>query len=274
MQNDLKSLESHFAFGENWASYAKLIDQKRLGEARAALVRLLGEDGVRDRTMIDIGCGSGLHAAAAQTLGARSVLGIDIDPNSVAAAQQVFTALKTQDQCSARQCSIFETDNAGLGQFDVVYSWGVLHHTGAMYEALTRAAALTAPGGVFAFALYRKTRLCSLWTLEKRWYAKASPSMQRVAQQVYIAATRLAFLLLRRDFKAHVQPSKEKRGMDFEHDVHDWLGGYPYESIAPDEVAALMGRLGFEHVRSFTRPGGWAPLGSGCDEYVYRRLGG
>jgi len=272
MQNDLKALDSHFAFGENWASYAKLIDRQRLDEARVALIRLLGEDGLRDRTMIDIGCGSGLHAAAAQTLGARSVLGIDIDPNSVGAAQQVFAALGTQDKCSARQCSVFEADKAGLGQFDVVYSWGVLHHTGAMYEALTRAAALTAPGGVFAFALYRKTRLCPLWTIEKRWYAKATPSMQRLAQRSYIAAMRAAFLFLGRDFAAHVRSYKAKRGMDFEHDVHDWMGGYPYESIAPDEVAALMERLGFEHVRSFTRPGGWAVFGSGCDEYVYRRI--
>jgi SAM-dependent methyltransferase len=273
MQNDLKSLDSHFAFGENWASYAKLIDQNRLNEARAALIRLLGEDGLRDRTMIDIGCGSGLHAAAAKTLGVRSVLGIDIDPNSVAAAQQVFAALKTQDCCSAQQCSIFEADCASLGQFHVVYSWGVLHHTGAMYEALARAAALTAPGGIFAFALYRKTKLCSLWTIEKRWYAKASPLMQRLAQRLYISTMRFVFLLLGRDFKAHVQLRKEERGMDFEHDVHDWLGGYPYESIAPDEVSVLMGRLGFEHVRSFTWPGGWALFGSGCDEYVYRRTG-
>lgn len=271
MQEDIKGLESHFAFGENWASYAKLVDQQRLTEARHGLIRLLGEDGLRSRRMIDIGCGSGLHAAAAHTLGAHSVLGIDIDPNSVTAAQSVFEKLKLQDQCSARQCSIFDATPAEFGQFDIVYSWGVLHHTGGMYDAIARAAALTAPSGLFVFALYRKTRLCSFWAAEKRWYVQASPLAQRIARRLYIILKSAGYLATGRSVASLI--GNRDRGMDFEHDVHDWLGGYPYESIAPDEVAALMGRLGFEHVRSFTRPGGWAVFGSGCDEYVYRRTG-
>ncbi|MCW0233322.1 MAG: class I SAM-dependent methyltransferase [Ferrovibrio sp.] len=271
MNEKLKTADSHFAFGENWASYAHLIDQSRLAKAREGLVRLLGEDGLRDKTVLDIGCGSGLHAVAAQALGARRVLGVDIDRSSVATSRQVFARMGTEAQCSAQECSVFELENAGLGQFDVVYSWGVLHHTGAMHEALEKAAGMTAPGGTFVFALYRKTKLCWLWKVEKRWYAKASPTAQRMMQRLYIGMMRLAYWLLGRDFKAHLRSYKEQRGMDFEHDVHDWLGGYPYESISPAEVAALMGKLGFDPVRSFTRPGGWAVFGSGCDEFVFRR---
>jgi 2-polyprenyl-6-hydroxyphenyl methylase/3-demethylubiquinone-9 3-methyltransferase len=81
----------------------------------------------------------------------------------------------------------------------------------------------------------------------------------------------LAFLAVGRDFGGYVANYKSQRGMNFEHDVHDWLGGYPYESIGAAHVEAFMRTLGFAHVRSFTRPLSLGLFGSGCDEYVYRR---
>ena len=82
---------------------------------------------------------------------------------------------------------------------------------------------------------------------------------------------RMAFLVTRRDFRAYVANYRSQRGMNYLHDVHDWMGGYPYESITAPEVEALMRGLKFAHVRSFTRPTSLGLFGSGCDEYVYRR---
>ena len=36
--------------------------------------------------------------------------------------------------------------------------------------------------------------------------------------------------------------------MDFMHDVHDWMGGYPYDRSCAPEVEALMRPLGFARV--------------------------
>ena len=138
-------------------------------------------------------------------------------------------------------------------------------------DAIANAASRVNAGALFVFALYRKTRLCGLWKIEKRWYTKASPAAQKFARSVFINGLRLAFLVTRRDFDAYVKNYKGSRGMNFTHDVHDWMGGYPYESIAPTEVTALMDRLGFQHVRSSVQPYGMGIFGSGCDEYVYRR---
>ena len=267
---DLLRQESHFAFGKNWASYASLVTEAEIAEAVAGLRRLAGDD-LAGRRFLDIGVGSGLHALAALRLGAPEVVSFDIDPDSVATAR---TLLETHAPSGARwrveERSVFDADPASLGRFDVVYSWGVLHHTGDMDRALRTAAALVAPGGRFVFALYRRTRLCWLWKIEKRWYATAGERAQRRARGVYVALMRL---LHPRSFATHVATYRSHRGMDFEHDLHDWMGGWPYESISPADVDRLMQGLGMRRVRAFAQEGG-TPLGlsgSGCDEYVYER---
>jgi 2-polyprenyl-3-methyl-5-hydroxy-6-metoxy-1,4-benzoquinol methylase len=267
----LKDLSAHFAFGQNWASYAELIDAPRIAEAKAGLIGLLGAEALHGKSFLDIGCGSGLNAVAAALLGASHIVAVDIDPTAVATARKVLRRHAPDASCDVLERSVFDLDPMSFRRFAVVYSWGVLHHTGAMHEAIERAARLVEPGGLFAFALYHRTRMCRLWTLEKRWYSHASPRAQAVARKTHIALLRLAFRLTGRDFSSYVANYKSMRGMDFAHDIHDWLGGYPYESIAAPEVETLMQRLGFEHVRSFTSPITLGLFGSGCDEYVYRR---
>ncbi|MCC7043180.1 MAG: class I SAM-dependent methyltransferase [Acidobacteria bacterium] len=276
MTEDLKAAETHFAFGRNWASYSSLIGEAEVDDAAAALSRLLGHADLTGRTFLDIGCGSGLHSLAALRLGASRVLAVDIDADSVATTRNVLSRFAPEASCQVERRSVFDLDPAPHGHFDVVYSWGVLHHTGEMAQALRMAAAMVAPGGVFLFALYRRTHLCGLWTIEKRWYAKASPRAQRVAQEFYMAVHRLltgASAWLRGSRRKRGE--RRERGMDARHDVHDWLGGYPYESILPDEVDALMQECGLQHEATFlctgTRGRTHGLLGSGCDEYRYGR---
>jgi SAM-dependent methyltransferase len=174
-----------------------------------------------------------------------------------------------------RRISVLEMLPADFGDFDVVYAWGVLHHTGHMHEALRRAAALVGPGGKFVFALYRKTWSCWFWRLEKRWYSSASAKAQSIADRVYISLFALALSTTGRRFDEYVQ-SYGRRGMDYHHDVKDWLGGYPYESISAAEVHDLMTDLGLQRQRVFVRRGRLLGrclglVSSGCDEFVYAR---
>jgi 2-polyprenyl-6-hydroxyphenyl methylase/3-demethylubiquinone-9 3-methyltransferase len=142
-----------------------------------------------------------------------------------------------------------------------------------MHVALAAAARLTAAGGLFAFALYRRTLMCGFWRWEKRWYIGASLDAQRRARSIYIALFRMAFFLTARDFRSYVANYRSMRGMDFAHNVHDWMGGYPYESVMAPEVDALMQRLGMSRVQSMGRRRSIGLFGSGCDEYLYRRSG-
>ena len=74
-----------------------------------------------------------------------------------------------------------------------------------------------------------------------------------------------------RNPSVYVRNYKSARGMNWHRDVHDWLGGYPYESANPAEVKTQLGRLGFTVIRSIERPAGIGIFGTGCDEFVSRR---
>lgn len=270
---DLLSAQSHFEFGKNWASYAQLVTEEHVQEAVAAMRILAGGD-LAGKRFVDIGCGSGLHALAALRLGAREVVALDIDTDSVATTRELLQLHAAGQPWLVRQASVFALDQEGLGHFDVVYSWGALHHTGDMYRALRAAAALAGPQGQFLFALYRRTWLCWLWKVEKKWYAGATPAAQARARSAYVGLVRVAHSLAkpRRGFRDHLASYGQRRGMEFHHDVHDWLGGWPYESISPRQAQRLLSSLGFHRVRTFTRGGlKVGLLGSGCDEYVYAR---
>jgi 2-polyprenyl-6-hydroxyphenyl methylase/3-demethylubiquinone-9 3-methyltransferase len=272
---DLTDLGSHFAFGENWANYAESLSEHEIDQAEEGLRRLLDAETLAGRSFLDIGCGSGVHSLAALRLGASQIVACDIDPMSVQTAQTVLQRFAiAKDRSRVFEMSVFALDAARVGTFDVVYSWGVLHHTGDMARAMAAASSLVAPDGLFVFALYRRTLLCPLWVFEKRWYASASPTQQRAMRRAYIAARALVERLRGRSLESYIANYRGNRGMSFEHDVHDWLGGYPYESISPDQVDAIMSASGLSLVRRQTdtrllrRIG---LLGTGCDEYVYRR---
>lgn len=264
--------ELRFGFGDNWKAFVQHVDDGRLAEAEKSVKFLLGLDRLDGKTFLDIGSGSGLFSLAARRLGAR-VHSFDFDPASVASTASLKERYFPGDaDWKVEQGSVLDADYLrGLGSFDIVYSWGVLHHTGAMYQALEQAAGRVKPDGLFVFALYRKTLLCPAWTLEKRWYVKASEGAQRAARWLYIAALRAGHWVKGRSFTEFLRTYSSRRGMSLEHDVHDWMGGYPYESITPAQVETTLRGFGFKSVRSVTKGFEIGLLGSGCDEYVYAR---
>lgn len=272
--SDLTQLGCHFAFGKNWASYAEGITERDIREAERGLQRLLGADGLTGKTFLDIGCGSGLHCLAALRLGASKVIACDIDPISVKTTESVLAKFAPSATYEVIERSVFALDVATLGSFDVVYSWGVLHHTGDLVRALRIAASLVAPGGIFLLALYRKTLFCTLWKMEKKWYANASRKQQALARRLYVAGYAIGLRLTGKSLARHIASYDRKRGMDFYHDVHDWLGGYPYESMSPVAIDHILSEQKLEHMRSFALNSVMHRIGifgAGCDEYVYKR---
>lgn len=263
----LLEADTHFAFGENWRSFATTIDGSAVARSDAGLARIFSPGELQGKTVIDIGCGSGLPALSILRAGATHVTCVDIDPNSVAATAATLSRHADTLSWSAEVASVFDIS----GQYDVVYSWGVLHHTGDMWRAIDKAASLVRPGGTLCIAIYAKTKLCAFWTVEKRIYSKA-PKLGQAAIRVTYKAAKMFYGALKAIRGGRLPPRPEPtRGMDREHDLHDWLGGYPYESARPEEVRAFLTARGFTAVRENVAD---SPLGlgsSGCDEYVFAK---
>jgi 2-polyprenyl-6-hydroxyphenyl methylase/3-demethylubiquinone-9 3-methyltransferase len=232
----------------------------------------MGRSSLKGLSFLDVGSGSGIHSLAALKLGCARLLAVDIDDVSVATTRRTLSFHAPDGRWECYRASVFDLDPKVVGAFDVVYSWGVLHHTGSLIEAMTRALHCLKQDGLAVFALYRKTPCCGLWTAEKRWYAQAPSWAQAFAYGTYVALFCAGLLFTLRSPRRYIEDYPQRnRGMDFHRDVHDWLGGYPYESLSYEQMKSFMAAHGLAEERAFVRPPGLGLFGTGNNEYVFRK---
>jgi len=250
-----------FTFGENWEAFAAGLSKEAVNRAEESLVALVGSDAIRGRDVLDVGCGSGLFSASAARLGARRVVALDIDPKCILTSRAVAEQLGVSDKVTVAQASALDGDSLRrLGKFDLVYAWGSLHHTGAMWQAIGNVLELVAPQGTLALAIYNKSFTSRAWRAVKRAY-NASPRLLRYPMLAGYLAVKAPYCLLR-GWKLW----DRERGMNILVDAADWLGGYPYEYATLKEVEAFVEKAGFSTLRVIPTRGI-----SGCNEFVFRR---
>ncbi|MFO1468926.1 MAG: class I SAM-dependent methyltransferase [Steroidobacteraceae bacterium] len=260
-----------FEFGRNWRAFLDVLDERRIAMAEASLAAMLGVKSLRGRTFLDVGCGSGLFSLAARRLGA-TVRSFDYDPMSVGCAAELRRRYFENDpRWSIEEGSVLDAAFLRrLGSFDIVYSWGVLHHTGAMWEALANVDPLVGPGGQLFIALYNdQGRSSRYWWHVKKAYV-GLPRFLRfivlVPSFLRLWAPTMLRDLLRGRPLATWRARSEDRGMSPYRDVIDWVGGFPFEVCKPEQVFEFFKGRGYELQRLKTSAGGIA-----CNEFVFAR---
>ena len=266
-----------FQFGQNWSQFLPAIDEECIQQAEKSLREMLEVESLSGKTFLDIGSGSGLFSLAARRLGAR-VHSFDFDPKSVFCTTELKKNYFRDDESwQVQEASVLNGEfMKSLGQYDVVYSWGVLHHTGDLWTAMENAQQRVAPGGKLFIALYNDTGSQST-----RWYwiKKTYNGLPGILKAPFAALVwlpnevkLLAKSVLTLNPKLYTESwtqYRHNRGMTKWRDIIDWVGGYPYEVSTPDEVFDFCRKRGFSLTKLKC-----GRVGLGCNEFVFVKSNG
>lgn len=129
-------------------------------------------DWFQGKSVLDAGCGSGRWSYGLSQLGAH-VLSVDQSANALAATTALCAAFPHH---RSQQADLL---NLRLGEtFDLVWCFGVCHHTEDMLRALTNVAACVTPGGrlfVMVYGYPLTPDECASHALYERWRQQLAP---------------------------------------------------------------------------------------------------
>jgi SAM-dependent methyltransferase len=275
-QSDDRSLAAHFEFGRNWERLLPDVDESRVQAAMRDISSFFQRD-LAGLSFLDVGCGSGLSSYAAYRLGARSITSVDIDPKNIANVQRIKQRFEVDPTfpwtCEVRSI-VNPRDVAELPCSDVVYAWGVLHHTGAMWDAISNSASLVNQGGFLYLMLYRDAWSAPLWRAITRRYVRSGSGIKFLIRNAFAGALITGLIVKGRNPKRVMRDyGRKSRGMSWYVDVTDWVGGYPFEYTAAETVIARLAPEGFT-LRNIVPPLCPRPIGlrgTGSYQYLFQR---
>lgn len=262
-----------FNFGKNWKQFSqKALTLENVKQAEECFDKLFQDISISDKDFIDIGFGQGLSIQIALTKGAK-VVGCDINPlcAEVLSENKQFFPENINKSIPIIVGSILDDKiisellkktTRGNNGYDIVHSWGVLHHTGDMSKALINSMRLVAPEGFFVVALYNKHWSSGIWKMIKYFY-NFLPNVGKTLLIWFF----YPIIFVAKFMVTFKNPLKKERGMNFYYDVVDWVGGYPYEYASFDEVVSFMKSHGFSLQKGFV-----ANVPTGCNEFIFQKL--
>jgi len=261
-------MDKRFEFGQNWQTYLSKITDENIQASRKSLEAFEGRQTLAGLRFLDIGCGSGIHSYVAYLMGASEIVSFDYDAFSVEACQQLkkLKAPGASNWTAVRGDILSGKDQKQWSGFDIVYAWGSLHHTGAMWEAIEAAGSMVKPGGLFHLAIYNKHWTSPIWKQIKHLYCASPQIIQKVLLNAYAGLDWLRIALTKhQNPKTYIHNYFLQRGMIWKEDLRDWLGGYPYEYASPAEIREFVIPRGFLLLKE-------APNRNiGCSEFLFRR---
>ncbi len=247
-------MKSRFGFGRNWKKYLSTLSDADIEMARQSLLAMISTpdgttaaEAIKGKRFLDVGCGSGLFSLCARQAGC-IVVSFDYDPDSVSCAAELRDRFFPGDpDWTVLRGSVLDKEFLNsLNTHDIVYAWGVLHHTGDMWNAMDNVAGLTRNGGALCVAIYNDCGLRSqIWRVIKRFY-NLNLATKITTSMVFVPYSmgRRAISSIRRGSNLFATYHRQ-RGMHVLTDILDWIGGYPYEYAKCEEVVQFYCDKGF-----------------------------
>ena len=213
---------------------------RRTDEEMGWRLRVLGvrPEDYADRSVVDLGCGTGEYALWYATHGARQVTGVDLSDGSLERARG------QADRYEVRNVRFGKQDVLALEfpdeAFDYAYSVGVLHHTGDPFTGFREMVRVTRRGGVVIVSLYN--------TYTRFWLRAKQTLCRWLGGDDIDARARWG----RRLFPLTMWSlNKRYHGFNAEEIAYD-IFGFPHESLhTAHEVLGWFDRTGVQYIGSF-----------------------
>lgn len=259
----LEETKIRFAFGRNWTQFLRHLTDERILSAEQSLAQFIGDKELIGKRYLDIGCGSGLFSLAAKRLGA-DVVSMDYDSDSVLCAEELKNRYYPNDaNWVIYQKSILNDDFVNNHRnYDIVYAWGILHHTGDMKTAINNTMATVANRGSLVLSIYNDQGwLSRYWLAVKKLYHK------NVFLRWLVIGVHFPYHVLARYLVRKISGRENlERGMSYWYDMLDWLGGLPFEVARPELIIDMIQAHEFV-LKKLKTCGGR----SGCNEFLFVR---
>lgn len=259
-----------FEFGKNWKAYLNTLTEEKIEVAKQSLIEMLECNDLSGKTFLDVGCGSGLFSLAAMKLGA-FVYSFDFDPNSVKCTELLKEQYYPQSKWVIEEGSILNKEYIySLGKFDIVYSWGVLHHTGNLHNALKNVEiAVKEEKGKLFIAIYNdQGKTSARWRKVKKIYNSGFIGKTFIISffftYFFLRGLMADILRFRNPFKRYKE-YKSSRGMSMIYDWYDWLGGLPFEVASPEAIFEYFKKKNCTLTKLKTTPS------LACNQFVFQK---